>query len=241
VADNDSPARHWAAWLGLLVLLAALGAALILWGGDIYRFLSDQDRVRTWVENLGAWGPAAIFGLEMAQALVAPVPGQAIEAVSGYLYGPWWGLVFALAGIAAGSTLAFFLARRFGRPLVVRLAGREATDRLDDLVRQGGAPFFFLIWLLPFAPDDLACLAAGLTAMPARRFLVLMFVGRLPGIAFSVWLGANALELGLPAWAALLAATALAALLVWRYGDRLQARLLFLAEKLSQRIDQSRS
>jgi uncharacterized membrane protein YdjX (TVP38/TMEM64 family) len=237
VADNESSARRWAVWLALLVLLAALGAALILWGGDIYRFLSDQERVRDWVEGLGAWGPAAIFGLEMAQALVAPVPGQAIEAVSGYLYGPWWGLVFALAGIAAGSTLAFFLARRFGRPLVLRLAGQAATDRLDDLVRRGGAPFFFLIWLLPFAPDDLACLAAGLTAMPARRFLVLMFAGRLPGIAFSVWLGANALRFGLPAWAALLAAMALAALLVWRYGDRLQARLLSLAEEISHKID----
>jgi uncharacterized membrane protein YdjX (TVP38/TMEM64 family) len=236
VAGNESPSRRWATGLVLLVLLAALGTALILWGGDIYRFLSDQDRVRDWVEGLGAWGPAAIFGLEMAQALVAPIPGQAIEAVSGYLYGPWWGLVFALAGIAAGSTLAFFLARRFGRPLVVRLAGQAAIDRLDDLVRRGGAPFFFLIWLLPFAPDDLACLAAGLTAMPARRFLVLMFAGRLPGIAFSVWLGANALRLGLPAWAALLATLALAALLVWRYGDRLQARLLSLAEKISHKM-----
>jgi len=237
VADNQSPARRWGPWLALLLALAALAAGLLLWGGDLYHFLSDQARVRSWVEGLGAWGPAAIFGLEMAQALVAPIPGQAIEAVSGYLYGPWWGLAFALAGIAAGSTLAFALARRFGRPLVVRLAGQGAMDRLDDLVRRGGAPFFFLIWLLPFAPDDLACLAAGLTAMPARRFLVLMFVGRLPGIAFSVWLGANALRLGLPAWAALLVAMALAALLLWRYGDRLEAWLLALAEKIGHKID----
>jgi uncharacterized membrane protein YdjX (TVP38/TMEM64 family) len=236
VAGSPSPARRWGPWLVLLLILAALAAGLIVWGQPLYRFLSDRDRVRAWVEGLGAWGPAAIFCLEMAQALVAPVPGQAIEAVSGYLYGPWWGLAFALAGIAAGSTLAFFLARRFGRPLVVRLAGQGAVDRLDDLVRRGGAPFFFLIWLLPFAPDDLACLAAGLTAMPARRFLVLMFAGRLPGIAFSVWLGANFLRLGLPAWAGLLAAMALVGLLVWRYGDRLEARLLALVEKISRRL-----
>ena len=61
------------------------------------------------MEGLGAWGPLAIVVLEMIQALLAPIPGQAIEAVSGYLYGPWWGTLFPMIGMVLGSTITFLL------------------------------------------------------------------------------------------------------------------------------------
>jgi uncharacterized membrane protein YdjX (TVP38/TMEM64 family) len=217
-------------------MVIAAGAALVRWGQPLYDFLADQEQVRTWVEQFGAWGPLAIFGLELAQSLLAPIPGQAIEAVSGYLYGPWWGVVYAFLGLVLGSTIIFLLARRFGRPLAIRLVGSSSMASLDDLARRGGAPLFFLIWLIPFAPDDLACVAAGLTPMPVRQFLVLMIVGRLPGIFVSVWVGANAVRVSPVLWWLLLLGIGLAALVIWHWGDELQAAILALIERLSQRL-----
>jgi uncharacterized membrane protein YdjX (TVP38/TMEM64 family) len=108
-------------------------------------------------------------------------------------------------------------------------------DRLDDLVRRGGAPFFFLIWLLPFAPDDLACVAAGLTPMPTRQFLFLMILGRMPGVAVSVWVGANAAQIQPVWWAILLGGIAVAALVFWRKGEQIQEVVLTFIERLSRR------
>jgi uncharacterized membrane protein YdjX (TVP38/TMEM64 family) len=227
----------WWIWLPAGLVLMALIAALVLWWRPVYEFVADQEQVRAWVEGLGAWGPIAIYLLEMIQALLAPIPGQAIEAVSGYLYGPWWGVLFPLLGMITGSLIVFLLARRFGRPLVIRLVGKQSMDRLDDLARRGGAPFFFLIWLLPFAPDDLACVAAGLTPMPTRQFLVLMTLGRLPGIFVSVWVGANAAQIKPLWWGILLAGIAVAALILWRWGEQIQESVLNLIEGLSDRVD----
>jgi uncharacterized membrane protein YdjX (TVP38/TMEM64 family) len=222
-------------WLLAGICLAVAIGALLLWEPAVYAFLADRERVQAWVEGFGAWAPAIIFGLELAQVLLAPIPGQAIEAASGYLFGPWLGLLYAFTGLATGSLLAFWLARRFGRPLAVRLAGVDAVARLDEVAQRGGSLFFFLIWLFPFVPDDLACLAAGLTPMPTGRFLVLMIAGRLPGSLFSVWVGANLANASPAWWILLFSGVAMAAVVLWRKGEVLQEALLRLIRRLSGR------
>ena len=237
MAKNErQPLARWWIWLAAGLVLAVLIAALAIWWQPIYDFVADPEQLRLWVEGLGPWGPIAIIVLEMIQALLAPIPGQAIEAVSGYLYGPWLGTLFPMIGMVIGSSITFLLARRFGRPLVIRLIGKQSTARLDDLVRRGGAPFFFLIWLLPFAPDDLACVAAGLTPMPFHQFLILMTVGRLPGVFVSVLVGANITQIKPLWWGILLAAIALAGLVVWRWGEQIQGSVLGLIERLGARL-----
>jgi uncharacterized membrane protein YdjX (TVP38/TMEM64 family) len=235
MAENGAPMRWWV-WLIAGALLVALVGAIIVWWQPIYDLVTDQDRVGSWVEGLGAWGPIAIVFLEMIQALVAPLPGQAIEAVSGYLYGPWLGTLYPMIGMALGSSITFSLARRFGRPAVARLLGQQSMARLDDLVRRGGVPFFFLIWLLPFAPDDLACMAAGLTSMLFGHFIILMFLGRLPGIFVSVWIGANVAQIELVWWVVIFGAIAIAALILWQWGDQIQEAVLGVIERVSNRF-----
>jgi uncharacterized membrane protein YdjX (TVP38/TMEM64 family) len=234
-SEDRSPNRWWI-WLIAGIGLAALVAMLVIWWRPIYDFVSDQEQVRGWVEGLGAWGPLAIILLEMVQALLAPIPGQAIEAVSGYLYGPWLGTLYPMIGMAIGSFITFLLARRFGRPLVIRLIGQQSMARLDDLERRGGPPFFFLIWLLPFAPDDLACVAAGLTTMRPRQFMALMPVGRLPGVFVSVWVGANVARIEPVWWVLLFLGLAIAALVFWRWGDKIQEFVLGFIERVSNRL-----
>jgi uncharacterized membrane protein YdjX (TVP38/TMEM64 family) len=235
MSETKSPVRWWI-WLIAGAVVAALIGVLVIWWRPIYDFLSNQEQIRVWVEGLGAWGPLAILLMEMIQALLAPIPGQAIEAVSGYLYGPWVGTLWPMIGMAIGSFITFSLARRFGRPLVIRFIGQQSMARLDDLERRGGAPFFFLIWLLPFAPDDLACVAAGLTAMSIRQFMVLMLVGRLPGVFVSVWVGSNVARVEPVWWAVLFLGLAIAALVFWRRGDQIQEFVLGLIERTSNRM-----
>jgi uncharacterized membrane protein YdjX (TVP38/TMEM64 family) len=234
MAEGKAPGRGWL-WLIAGAILVALIAALVIWWRPVYAFLADPQRVRAWVETLGAWGPLVIALLQLSQTLLAPIPGQAIGAVSGYLYGPWLGTLYSMIGLGLGSLILFWLARRFGRPLAVRFIGSPSMARLDDLAGRGGALFFFLVWLFPFTPDDLACLAAGLTPMRFRQFIPLMFLGRLPGVFVSVWVGANVARIEPAWWAVLFAGIALGAVVLWRWGGQIQQAVLRFAEKLSHR------
>jgi uncharacterized membrane protein YdjX (TVP38/TMEM64 family) len=225
---------RWLIWLAVAAILAGFVGACIAWWRPVYEFVADQNRISTWVSSLGVWGPLAIVALEIGQVLLAPIPGQAIQVVSGYLYGPWLGTLYSLLGVGLGSVVSFLLARRLGRPLAVRLIGSQATARLDGLVRKGGTLFFFLIWLLPFAPDDLACLAAGLTPMSLSQFLVLVMIGRMPGVIVSVWLGAYALQINPLLFGLLLAVLTLAAVILWWRAGQIRAAVLRLVERLSE-------
>ena len=232
VSEGHGPVRWWV-WVVIGLVLAALLVAAIFWWRPVYDFVSEPEQVRGWTEGFGAWGPIAIILLQIAQAVVAPIPGQAMQAVSGLLYGPWLGILYSMTGMVLGSSLTFWLARRFGRPLVARLLGKQSMDSLDDLVRRGGVPFFFLIWLFPFAPDDLACIAAGLTPMPTGQFLALMILGRMPGIVVSVLVGANVAQID-PVWLGiLLGVIAIAGLAAWHWGEQIQQAVLAVIERLS--------
>lgn len=233
-AGKGNPAG-WQSWVAAGLVVAIVLGVLVVWGRPLYALVTDQARIQRWVEAFGRRGPAAIALLEMAQAIVAPFPGQAIELAGGLLYGQWLGTLYAMAGIVAGSTLAFLLARHVGRPLAERLAGQQAVSRLDDLAERGGSLFFFLLWLLPFVPDDLACLAAGLTEMPTRQFLVLMTLGRLPGILTATWVGAHARQVSPAVWLALILGGLLLALGFWRWGETAQSAMLGWVARLSAR------
>jgi uncharacterized membrane protein YdjX (TVP38/TMEM64 family) len=224
---------RWWPWLLAGLVVAGLVLVLALWGRPLADLLTQREALDAWLADLGAWGPAAIIFLEMLQTLAGPVPGTAIEAAAGFLYGPWWGTLYAMTGIVGGALIAYFLARRFGRPLLQRFLAQGDLARLDGLLARGGSLLFFLLWLFPFVPDDLVCLAAGLMGMPPRQFVVLMALGRLPGILFAVWLGAAATHLSPAWWFAALVVLALLAVAAWRWGSRLQPAVVALAGRLS--------
>jgi uncharacterized membrane protein YdjX (TVP38/TMEM64 family) len=220
----------------LILLALALVLAAIYWGWPWLSLFSDQDALRSWVASFGAWGPLVIISLHLAQVLAAPIPGQAVDAASGYLFGVGLGTLYSVIGAGGSSLIAFALARRFGRPLVERLVSPQALDRLDDLGQRRGPALFFLIWLFPLSPDDMACYAAGLTPMPWRQMVVLVLLGRLPGLFTANWVGANAARLSPGMWVALILGVAALGLGFWRWGEQLEIRVLDLLGRLVDRF-----
>ena len=209
--------------LGVLVLLAAL---LIPWRGSLLAFFARGDKVRQFVTGFGPWAPAAIVLLHVAQVLLAPIPGQAVDAASGYLFGALWGTLYSLVGVTVGSAMAMALARRFGRPLVERWVKPQTLERLDRYSQERGVLFLFLIFLFPFLPDDAACFLAGLTPLPLPELIVLAALGRLPGLLIANLMGASASRLTPTQGAVFLGALAAIALAFWRYQEEAERAML---------------
>ncbi|MCG2769952.1 MAG: VTT domain-containing protein [Anaerolineae bacterium] len=216
----------------MAVVVVAVVIALLLWGEPIWVIFRDQSRMEVLVQGWGAWGPLAIILLQVLQTIVAPVPGQVIGFVSGYLFGIWWGMLYCMVGMLVGSFLVILLSRRYGRPLVVRLAHPDTLARMYSWIeRYAGSPqraelVLFLIFLLPFVPDDVACLLAGLTSLSIGRIMLLAAIGRLPGLLVPVLIGAGSVEISTGQWALLMAVLILIALLFVRYGERLERWML---------------
>jgi uncharacterized membrane protein YdjX (TVP38/TMEM64 family) len=218
-----------------VALVVAIGAAAWYWREPLGALFGDQERIREWVEGFGPWGPLVTIALNVAQVLLAPVPGQFVGLVNGYLYGVWLGTLYSMAGLALGTALAMALGRWFGRPLVEHVVRPESLARWDRIASHQGPLFFFLVFLFPFVPDDIACFVIGLSTLAIPPMVVLVLLGRLPGVFVSCWVGAYATEMPWWAWILLGGGSAALAWIFLRYQRRLEAATVRLIRRMSGR------
>ncbi len=226
---RDPQARTWPLWLRIAVVLGAavvLTVPLLLFRDDLLRVFADREQVAAEIRGAGGWGPVVIILFSIAQTIVAPIPGQMTNFVSGYIYGPWLGLLYSWLGLILGAAIAMLLARYAGRPVIRRLVSPGMLEKLDKLAAGKGFGFFFLFFLIPGLPDDLLCFVVGLTTLPIRIMLPMAAIARLPGLVAAVWLGASAESIPPAVWVALSVMGLVVMLLFWRYGDQLQEFLM---------------
>jgi uncharacterized membrane protein YdjX (TVP38/TMEM64 family) len=228
--------------LAIKALLGLAAAALVVllltvWRTPFFALFERPERLQDLISRLGPAGPLAVVLLQAAQVLLAPIPGQAVTLVSGFLFGPWLGALYSMIGLFAGTLAGLWLVRRWGRPLVERLLDPQRLDRIDRLARTLGAPFLFLVCVLPFLPDDLIILAAGLSRIPVAAIAAAALLGRLPSvlIAAHVGRGATAVNLTTPQWLALIAAALALAAAACALRGRGERAVWALLERIGKR------
>ena len=165
----------------LSAILLAVAAAVIIYWQPLFSLFSNPDHLRTVVQQAGPWGPLLFILLQIAQVVIAPIPGQAVGFVSGFLFGTLWGTVYTMIGSAIGFTLVFVFARKLGRPFVEYFVDKKVLDKFDYLADTNGVFLFFMIFLLPAFPDDLICYIAGLSKIKISTLIIISLLGRLPG------------------------------------------------------------
>jgi len=163
--------------------LLALGLAFLVATVLVQRhfaFLTDTQALREFIRGYGLLAPVVLVVLQAVQVVVAPIPGQVLAVVAGYLFGVWWGTLYNMIGITIGSTIAFWISRRYGRAYVENIVQEEALARFDAVSDDYGPPALFFLFVVPGLPDDVICFAGGLTDIPLWQLVVLAVIGRAP-------------------------------------------------------------
>ncbi len=192
-------------------------------GPDLWRLLQNEQALEALIIELGWLGPVALIVFNIVQIVVAPIPGYVVQIASGYLFGPFWGGVWASIGLLAGAMLAMWLARTFGRPLVERLVGGQRLDKWETTTHSDSVIVWFILILSP--TGDLPYFLAGLSSTRYLTIFLLSLAIRVPTTFVVTSAGAGVMLLN---WWQL--ATALAALIVlllafMRYQDSIVSRI----------------
>jgi len=175
-------ARGW--WWRPVLLIAAVALLwYIAWRYDLGDRLTN---IRDWIDRLGLLGPL-VFIMVRAGAAVAMIPGSAISATAGVLFGIVTGIVCVSIGKTLGAASAFMISRYFARDAVARwLAGKPRFGSLDRLVRKHGAVVVALMRLFPAVPFTVQNYAFGLTGISFGTYVFWTWLGMLPWAIFVV-------------------------------------------------------
>ena len=206
----------------LLGLAAVLAAAVVVLALAVRTFgVVDPVALRAWVLGFGPWAPVAFVALGAVHVIIAPIPAQPVVLAGGYLFGPVAGTAYSLLGATVGSAVVIWLSRRFGRRYVENTVSADTMEWFDALSSEHALTAVFVGFLVPGLPDDLLCVLAGVTERPVWSLLAAAALGRLPSYVVMSLVGAELAAQRLLSAAALAAVLVAAAVVGYRYRERL--------------------
>jgi uncharacterized membrane protein YdjX (TVP38/TMEM64 family) len=183
-------------FLGGLLALILYQYNSLLWIKTVrlYGLFQDPCKLKGVLTSFGVYSPLFFIFLQILQVIVAPIPGEAIEFLGGYLFGLKAGLLYSMIGVVLGSWLAFSLARIFEKRVVEKFVSPKLRKKFDYLIGHEGVMLSFILFLIPGFPKDTLCYILGLTPMSLGIFLTISTIGRIPGTLIATLQGAKAFE-----------------------------------------------
>ena len=178
--------------IAILALLVLAAIIYVIWdvvtNGPLTQLFQNRDELVAYIKTKGVLAPIVYVLLQIAQTVFAPIPGNIVGGVGGFLFG-WWGILWTLIGSMIGFWIVFILSRRFGRPLVEKVIQRENLEKFDFIIGKRAPVVLFVIFLIPGLPDDIVAYIAGLTEVKIKNLVLLAIIGRLPSIVVTNYIG----------------------------------------------------
>jgi uncharacterized membrane protein YdjX (TVP38/TMEM64 family) len=149
----------------------------------------DKQRIKTWVDSFGFWGPFIIIVAMIVQLFLIVVSTVFLMLVAILCYGPIWGSLIALAGLFGASTVGYFIGKLVGKEAAEKLMGQKTSDKVRRLIDKHGYKAVILIRLTPVSSNDAISFIAGVANMNYFKFIAATFIGILPLTILLAWLG----------------------------------------------------
>lgn len=178
--DIRRGARGRLKWL--LVSLIAVSALAVSWEFTPLRHWIEPEAIARMAERIRS-APAApliVVGTYLIAVLLA-VPILALIFATVFLFGPWLGMMYSIAGCFAGALLTYGIGRAIGRGAVEQLAGPRMQRALQRLARRS-VMTVIVVRLLPIAPFIVVNMVIGASNFRLRDFALGTLIGMMPGI-----------------------------------------------------------
>lgn len=222
------------AFVLLIVAVVVLAAFIIISEvGHLNDYESDEDKINGLVEIIsgtGAWGMVVFVLIQVLQVVILPLPAVVCYVPGTIIWGAPMATLLASIGVIIGSVISYFIGRVWGKKAVIWIAGKETTEKYSAYFGKRGKGIFVIMQILPFFPDDILCMIAGLTSMNFAYFMVVMCTVRPAIIATYCFLGSGDIipfsGWGIYVWVAIFAVCIVLAVLSFKYQNKFEAWLV---------------
>lgn len=176
-----------------VICMLLMGGVCLLMYEPMMSFLKDPVVLKKQLASYGFFGGFILVMLMTLQVVFVFLPGEIIEVLSGFIYGPIEGMLLCLVGAILGSSIIYLFVKKLGVKFIDKLIGKgklnevsflRNNEKLDVLV--------FIIFFIPGTPKDIITYFIPLTDMKLSKFLIITSIARIPSVISST-IGGNAL------------------------------------------------
>lgn len=237
LVDKDAILKS--VFIVIICAIVIIGAVAIMSAvGRLEQYETDEekiDAIEAMLRDTGGWGMVVYFLIQVLQVVILPLPALVCYVPGAIIWGPLYATLIASAGVIVGSLICYVIGKYFGHRAVVWIAGKETVDKYTPMLAKRGKIIFVLMQILPFFPDDILCMLAGLTCMNFPFFLSVIVLVRPVVIAVYCYFGGGSVipydqPWGIAVWAAIFVVSISVAIVWFKYQDKIEG---WLVEKFS--------
>jgi len=170
----------------ILWLIFALSIALYFAGKQI-----SQDRIQNFVAGAGPWSPLIYILTHQLSYIFAPISGYPFLIVGFYLFGAKT-IIYNYIAVLIGATMNFYIAKRWGRPIVEKLAGAESLSQVDKFANEYGVGALLVLRLFFGGFSDFVSYAYGLTTMKFSTYIAVTAIATIPAAILAYFAASRA-------------------------------------------------
>lgn len=141
----------------------------------LYEYM-DAEYLQELVDKAGPWGPVIIVVYVVISHVFAPIFGSPGFIAGAAAYGVAKATLFVYIGGIISAPINFYIGRRWGRKAVLRFAGKNSMEDIDDYVQVSGTKMLIMARTLGAALFDIVSYAVGLTNMKFRDYYLITIV-----------------------------------------------------------------
>ena len=187
----------------IIVCLMILILVILNLSGVINKF-SDVEKIKSLVIKSGSLGVAIYFLVIVFQVVVLPIPALLFYLAGTAIYGPFYAFLISYGATVIGSIVAYYIGKKLGRKVVYWCVGEDTALKYEKMLGSKGYLLFAIMQFLPFFPDDVLCMLAGLVNMKFSVFSLIIVLIRPIYILLACYLGTGTLipfsGWGIPVW-----------------------------------------
>ena len=141
--------------------------------------LIPQQTIQNFVTSAGPFGPIAFIASYIPTVIIAPINGIPFLIAGFYLFGKI-SILYILIASLIGFAANFFIAKRWGKPIVRRIAGEKALLKIESMESTYTVMTLVLMRLFLSTIGDFISYGFGLTPIRFPVYFLVTVFGSLP-------------------------------------------------------------
>ncbi len=158
-----------------LIIIGVLFLLIYLVGSRV-----PEITIRETIKSAGPWGPVVLIFFIWLTNVIAPLGGTPFLFVGFYSFGQK-AIIYSYIAAFIAIITNFWIARIWGRSLVIKLAGEENLQKIDRLTENYGIQTLLIIRIFLGQFHDGISYVFGLTPMKFMPYLIVSTLGTIPG------------------------------------------------------------